>query len=275
MKTFAIFLLLLISSPWRYETGSAEKIITEVTVSDTLFQTVRVKKGDTLFKLFGKKWQLVSRLNRIGPKALRPGILLKVPRDWEKLENYTPAPATLMETSGFKKFILVNLGEQYLAGYEEGIQKFWYPISSGWDTVNTPRWYIRRAVQRDSIYSGRIYKTPFPDMSTPTGFFKVLVKDSTHISNTYMTEDSVGSPMPWAIMFASGYWFHGTDNKPAALPGFPASHGCIRLFDEDAFKFYHWVKYGTPVLIVKSLEETAQRLKAIPNKKVFRQRVTK
>jgi lipoprotein-anchoring transpeptidase ErfK/SrfK len=231
---------------------------------DTLFTTIKIKKGDTLWKLFGKNWKFVSRLNRIGPKALRKGTVLNVPRDWKIAEKYTPAPDSLKETAIFEQFILVDLKEQYVAGYEKGAQKFWYPISSGWDTTRTPNWYIRYKVKHDSIYSGRIYKTPLPDMSTPAGFFKIRAKDSTHVSSAFMTEDSVGSPMPWALMFAAGYWFHGTGNEPEALPGFPASHGCVRLFDDDAFKLYRWAKHGTPVLIVKGREEIVECLKVIP-----------
>jgi len=47
---------------------------------------------------------------------------LRVPRDWEKARSYSPAPDSLLEAASLNKFVLINLENQYLAGYEKGKQ---------------------------------------------------------------------------------------------------------------------------------------------------------
>jgi hypothetical protein len=49
--------------------------------------------------------------------------------------------------------------------------------------------------------------------------------------------------MTWALRFHIGrdgvsFWIHGRD-----VPGYPASHGCIGLYDESMQRYY----YGAPV----------------------------
>jgi hypothetical protein len=222
---------------------------------DSLFVIHIVRRGETLAGLFGENWEIVAKINSIDPRALRVGMRLRVPRDWKKAATYTPLPEFLPKASLLKRFVLVDLARQYLAGYENGVQKFWYPISSGLNPAQTPHWYIREVVRADSLYSKRRYKDSLPDLSTPTGLFFVLAKDSAHVSNAFLTEDGLGAPMPWAVAFRWGYWFHGVYNNPKGLPGFPASHGCIRLFDKDARSFYYWVDRETVILIVENVTE--------------------
>ena len=53
-----------------------------------------------------------------------------------------------------------------------------------------------------------------------------------------------------------GFWtdgtnfigFHGTPNVESV--GTPASHGCIRMYDQDVVKLFERVKIGTPVQVV-------------------------
>jgi lipoprotein-anchoring transpeptidase ErfK/SrfK len=40
------------------------------------------------------------------------------------------------------------------------------------------------------------------------------------------------------------------------LPGYPASHGCIRMPEEGARLFYDHVKVGTPVTVASAAAET-------------------
>lgn len=57
-------------------------------------------------------------------------------------------------------------------------------------------------------------------MDTPTGIFTILQKNKRHFSNLY-----AGAPMPNMQRITwSGVAMHG-----GPLPGYPASHGCIRL----------------------------------------------
>jgi hypothetical protein len=44
--------------------------------------------------------------------------------------------------------------------------------------------------------------------------------------------------------------FNGAEGMHAGyLPGYPASHGCVRLPDEKAIAFYRAVEVGTPVSV--------------------------
>lgn len=76
--------------------------------------------------------------------------------------------------------------------------------------------------------------------STPRGVFVVLQKDKDHHSSTYNN-----APMPNMNRLTwSGIALHAGD-----LPGYPASHGCVRLpleFSELLFEITH---LGTPVII--------------------------
>ncbi len=82
-----------------------------------------------------------------------------------------------------------------------------------------------------------------PGHSTPTGVFVVLQKDKHHHSSTYNN-----APMPNMNRLTwSGIALHA-----GKLPGYPASHGCIRLpldFSEKLFGITH---LGTPVIIAGS-----------------------
>jgi len=75
---------------------------------------------------------------------------------------------------------------------------------------------------------------------TPTGVFVILQKDKYHKSSTY--DDA---PMPNMNRLTwSGIALHAGN-----LPGYPASHGCVRLpmaFSADLFSITH---LGTPVII--------------------------
>jgi lipoprotein-anchoring transpeptidase ErfK/SrfK len=106
---------------------------------------------------------------------------------------------------------------------------------------------------------------------TPTGDFTVLEKDADHRSSIYgdyvdrrsgrtvrsgisLKVDSapagtkyVGAPMKF---FCRVTW-QGVGMHVGILPGYPASHGCIRLPADIAPLIYQKVKIGTPVSIMQ------------------------
>lgn len=102
---------------------------------------------------------------------------------------------------------------------------------------------------------------------TPTGRFKVTEKDVDHASSLYGEfEDAAGNVMQkevdtrkhkprkgWRYVGAPMKYFlrfnHGIGMHAGILPGYPASHGCIRLPEHMAAKFYQHAKYGTPVIV--------------------------
>ncbi|MCB0136825.1 MAG: L,D-transpeptidase [Caldilineaceae bacterium] len=79
-----------------------------------------------------------------------------------------------------------------------------------------------------------------PGHSTPTGVFVVLQKDKHHHSSTYNN-----APMPNMNRLTwSGIALHA-----GKLPGYPASHGCVRLPLEFSAKLFGVTHLGTPVII--------------------------
>jgi hypothetical protein len=75
---------------------------------------------------------------------------------------------------------------------------------------------------------------------TPTGVFVVLEKDAHHHSSTYNN-----APMPNMNRLTwSGVALHAGN-----LPGYPASHGCVRLPLEFSAKLFTVTHLGTPVII--------------------------
>lgn len=85
---------------------------------------------------------------------------------------------------------------------------------------------------------------------TPTGVFTVLEKQVMHRSTTY--DDA---PMPYMQRLTSkGIAIHAGD-----LPGYAASHGCIRLPNEFAKKLYRITQVGTPVMITDDAEIAEQK----------------
>jgi hypothetical protein len=78
------------------------------------------------------------------------------------------------------------------------------------------------------------------DRPTPTGIFNVLGKKPMHRSIKYDN-----APMPFT-QFIDTY---GVAMHAGYNPGYPASHGCIRLPPKFAAKLYQITDVGTPVLI--------------------------
>jgi hypothetical protein len=85
-----------------------------------------------------------------------------------------------------------------------------------------------------SISSGR------QGHETPTGVFAVLDKQRTYYSRKYDN-----APMP----FMQRIDRFGTALHAGALPGHPASHGCVRLPRDFASRLFSATNLGTEVLI--------------------------
>jgi hypothetical protein len=79
-----------------------------------------------------------------------------------------------------------------------------------------------------------------PGHETPTGVFTILQKDKHHRSSTY--DDA---PMPNMNRLTwSGVALHAGN-----LPGYPASHGCIRLPLDFSARLFTVTHIGTPVIV--------------------------
>jgi len=118
----------------------------------------------------------------------------------------------------------------------------------------------RRVVMQSPISSGRYGHL------TETGSFKVIEKERNHYSSIYgkivdsngravVADADVDMKVPRGCKFVPApmpYFmrFHGSDGMHAGyLPGYPASHGCVRMPDQLAIAFYNAVDVGTPVTV--------------------------
>ena len=81
-----------------------------------------------------------------------------------------------------------------------------------------------------------------PSTPTPKGKFKIVNK-SINPGGPFGVRWIGFHPSPWP-----SYGIHGT-NMPSSI-GKSASHGCIRMYNQDVTELYGLVKIGTPVTIV-------------------------
>jgi hypothetical protein len=118
----------------------------------------------------------------------------------------------------------------------------------------------RYVVLESPISSGR------PGHLTESGSFQVIEKERNHFSSIYgkivdadgrsvVADADVDMKVPRGGRFIPApmrYFmrFHGADGMHAGyLPGYPASHGCVRIPEQMAIAFFNAVEPGTPVYV--------------------------
>jgi hypothetical protein len=169
------------------------------------WEPVFIHPQDTLETLYGDDWVYVARFNRIDRRHVYPGMTIKSPKNMNDIRDYSPLPRTYEPARQHDKYILIDMEEQWLGAYEFGVLKFSIPAATGKDGYETP-----------------------------TGVFHADARHKNHTSSLYKVEDqSAQYPMDYAIRFHVGadnvaYWIHARD-----LPGRPASHGCVGVYDEN------------------------------------------
>jgi lipoprotein-anchoring transpeptidase ErfK/SrfK len=148
--------------------------------------------------------------------------------------------------------VIINLSEQRVYLLEGGSVTLISPIASG-----KPGW------------------------STPTGNFKIFSKDIDHRSRSFGSVIDASArvvnsnatphshvpagchyrpaPMPYFMEFSPAVGMHA-----GYLPGYPASHGCVRMPRDSAAEFFERVHTGTPVTVVGSTQNLTRVRKAIP-----------
>jgi hypothetical protein len=94
---------------------------------------------------------------------------------------------------------------------------------------------------KDGLLAQSAVSTGQPGFRTPTGVFSVIQKNRYHRSNIYS-----GAPMPYMQRITwSGVALHA-----GVIPGYPASHGCIRLPNHFAVELWGMTKMGARVIVV-------------------------
>ena len=107
--------------------------------------------------------------------------------------------------------IVVSIADQHVTLYSNGVRVAQGPVSTG-----------------------------VPGRPTPTGVFSIIQKDRFHHSNLYSN-----APMPYMERITwSGVALH-----EGPLPGYPASHGCIRLSHDFAARLWVVARLGVRVVV--------------------------
>jgi lipoprotein-anchoring transpeptidase ErfK/SrfK len=97
-----------------------------------------------------------------------------------------------------------------------------------------------RVYDANGLFAESPVSTGMKGHSTPMGVFSVIQKHKMHRSNIYS-----GAPMPYMQRITwSGVALHA-----GVLPGYPASHGCIRMPTAFAVKMWNWTRMGARVII--------------------------
>jgi hypothetical protein len=121
----------------------------------------------------------------------------------------------------------------------------WLPAAEG-STGAPPMIIVNLAAQRVYVYRDgepiavSTVSTGRPGRETPTGTFEILQKERMHHSNLY--DDA-------AMPFMQRLTWSGLSLHAGHLPGYPASHGCIRLPAKFAEQLYQITEPGEFVVI--------------------------
>ncbi len=205
-----------------------------------------LKDGERPDTLFGKFANQAMRFNRLASKFWKAGIIIKKPDDISLLKTWTPMPTNYeicnkkkICLSKFKKSILIDLKQQYLGVYRYGeLIKL-----KGGELKAKDFTYVSFPVATGtSALECQDKKTKKPiGCETPSGLYQVKAKYDKKFSRLYRVW------MYYAMCTESSRCLHKGD-----LPGYPASHGCVRLLGKDAYYLYKRIPVGTYVFIVSS-----------------------
>jgi hypothetical protein len=148
--------------------------------------------------------------------------------------------------------VLINLTEQTAYLLENGRVALVSPIASGKEGWGTP--------------AGR-YRIIKKDLKHVSGDFGLVVDSYGKIVNPDATPRSpvpggchyMPAPMPDYMQFGPYLGMHA-----GFLPGYPASHGCVRMPADLAAEFFARVEVGTPVEVIGSSRNVTHVRRALP-----------
>lgn len=180
------------------------------------FHCLRVKGNQSWQSLFPDVHDrgIVMRINRMNTQ-LYPGLVIAVPDDVADADimDFSPFPQNIA-TPGEKLIVVDPVKEAWGAYDPDGDLVRWGPISAGADyckDIDEPCRTHEGSFRVYSLGSSDCYSSKFP---LPDG----------------------GAPMPYCMYFQNGQALHG---EPNGLPGYNASHGCVRMYVNDA----EWLRY--------------------------------
>lgn len=168
-----------------------------------------VKKGDTWAKLFPDKEEreIVKRINRMNVPLYR-GLTIALPASGVQGHmEYAPFPAQIDPLG--EKAVIIDMSDLAFGAYgPDGTLENWGPISGG------------------KQYCADVGR----GCRTPTGKYAIYSKQGAGCKSTKFPVGRGGAPMPYCMFFKGGFAMHGSPT----VPGYNDSHGCVRLFTDDA-----------------------------------------
>lgn len=211
---YIIMTLVSLSFLWTSANVFAKKSrFGEQLCKDADYFCIKVRPGESWHTLFPhpEARDIVRRINRMNVR-LRRGMVIAIPKYLDRLTIYDVSPfPRYIEPTGEKSIYVSKKDLAWGAYDQEGELLWWGPISPGKSRCRS---------------SG--------GCKTPPGSFRIIRKqDIDCISTSFPRRaggNHGGAPMPYCMHFFRGYALHGSDT----VPGFPDSHGCIRMFVEDA-----------------------------------------
>lgn len=169
--------------------------------------------------------QSILVVNRLDKKYLASMDSIVVPDSLSaNLNLYCPFPEFADSLVELDKIIYVSRFAQAFAVYEKGNRVYWGPVSTGKEETQTPK-----------------------------GLYSTNWKSKVNISS--VNSDWI---LNWSFNIDNG---GGISFHEYALPGYPASHSCARMYADDAKWMYYWadqwimgepnqvLAFGTPVVI--------------------------
>ena len=186
------------------------------------YKCVKVERGQSWESLFPDEVQrdLVQRVNR-SYNSLWTGKEIVVPRDLAHATIFTLSPFPLKIEPENEQQIIVDQDKLAWGAYDpQGLLVKWGPISSG---------------------SDRCSDNSSPTCRTMTGIFELFSKEDIRCKSNVFPVGKGGAKMPYCMYFHKGLALHGS----ADIPGYRASHGCVRMFTGDAkWLNQEWVVIG-------------------------------
>lgn len=196
------------------QSALAETRFGESLCNDPDYFCLKIRTGDTWSRLFPtpEALDIVRRVNRMNIR-LKAGMVIAIPKNLDRLSIYDVSPFPRYIEGDGEKTIYVSQKKLAWGAYDEQGELIWWgPISSG--SAHCP-----------GVFGG---------CTTPTGAFRIIRKQDIECVSTAfpMRSDgnNGGAAMPFCMHFFRGYALHGSET----VPGYRDSHGCVRLFTEDA-----------------------------------------
>ncbi|KTD20306.1 enhanced entry protein EnhA [Legionella londiniensis] len=176
------------------------------------FECIKVKSGQSWQSLFPNEEQrdIVQRINRTY-NYLWAGKTIVVPKNLKNatIMDFSPFPLKITPEEPGKQ-IIVDQDKLAWGAYDEnGRLVKWGPISSGSDKCSD---------------------NSSPTCRTKTGIYRIFSKENEKCKSNVFPIGRGGAKMPYCMYFHKGLALHGSDD----IPGYRASHGCVRMFTQDA-----------------------------------------